>query len=274
MKSSQKKNSTAINSSAIKSEITPIKSAFNIIEIADEKEDAVINTKENSTNIIFIKNGISRNVKLYCGKNSKNKYVELNESLQDNKINRKITMDKNSEIDFYNIYAGAGNKESETTAELFENSSFRLKNILMAHKQIQNHSIKVIHKEKNSKSDLQCRGILSESTLTIKGLIKIEQKADESEGFQKSDMLILDDSQAISIPELEILNNNVKCSHGSSISRLDLEKIFYLQTRGISQEDAKQVMINAFLSSALIGLNEETERVVEIMEKKLMQITR
>jgi Fe-S cluster assembly protein SufD len=111
--------------------------------------------------------------------------------------------------------------------------------------------------------------------MNLKGLIKIEENADESQGYQKSDLLILNDSTAVSIPDLEIKNNNVKCSHGSSISRLDREKIFYLETRGLDEKSAKDVMINAFLSSILENLEEDEKgKLNKLITAKLAMIAK
>lgn len=148
-----------------------------------------------------------------------------------------------------------------------------MKNILIAERQEHAHDIKVIHRERNSKSNLQSRGVLSDSKINLKGLIKIEEKAEESEGYQKSDMLMLKDSEVVSVPDLEIHNNKVKCSHGSSITRLDSEKIFYLQARGLDEESSKSLLTRAFFSEIMsdLGKNEGEEMEI-IIDTKLSAI--
>lgn len=248
---------------------------LNVIRIEDNSRNALINVAENSQNIILVTNNNSRNIKINCGKNSNTKYIEINNSPNKNEIKRSILMNKNSGLNFYTIYAGKENQTSETTAELKENSNLSVKNILISENQEHNHELKVIHKERNSKSNLQSRGVLSNSKINLKGLIKIEQDAEESEGYQKSDMLILKDSEAVSIPDLEIHNNKVKCSHGSSITRLDPEKIFYFQSRGLNEENAKKLLINSFFSTILQDLEEnEEEEINIIIENKLSLIAK
>jgi Fe-S cluster assembly protein SufD len=279
VKMKENKNNHSNNHSNNQNNDTQMKhnqrSKINIITIVDRAEDTEISTKENSTNIIMITNIASRNLKLSCGRNSKVKYIELNNSNNSNNIKRELYLEKSAVLDFYNIYLGTKNQKSDTVAELDEKSEISVKNIFISDSQEHSHDLKVIHKQRESKSSLESRGVLSNSKMNLKGLIKIEENADESQGYQKSDLLILNDSTAVSIPDLEIKNNNVKCSHGSSISRLDREKIFYLETRGLDEKSAKDVMINAFLSSILENLEEDEKgKLNKLITAKLAMIAK
>jgi Fe-S cluster assembly protein SufD len=246
---------------------------INVVRIEDDSKEVLINIDNSSVNVIMVTNNFSRKIKMNCGKNSKTKYIEINNSKIEkstNEIQRNLILQKSAKLNFYNLYAGKGNQKSETTAELGENSDLSVRNIFISENQEHNHDLIVIHKEKNSKSDLQSRGILSSSKINLKGLIKIEEKAEDSEGYQKSDLLILNDSEAVSIPDLEIKNNKVKCSHGSSITRLDKEKIFYLQTRGVDEKNAKIILMNAFFNSIFQDLEQnEAEELSIIVDNKL-----
>lgn len=119
------------------------------------------------------------------------------------------------------------------------------------------------HTGKNTKSRIEIKGTLVKSTANTRGMVKINPEADESDGYQKSDILILDDSKAISIPDLEIHNHNVTCSHGSTITKLDDEQIFYLQSRGVSKEDAEQIIIQGFFLSAIEGIPEQIQQKIK-----------
>lgn len=252
-----------------------IEKKFNKIMLDDNSRNAQINTEENSLNIIIVKNINSRNIMINCGKNSKTKYVELNNSGSKTEVKRTILLQEKSLLEFYAIYAGKENKTSSTVAKLLENSGIIVKNILIAENQEHTHDLKVIHKGKNSKSNLQSRGVLSYSKINLKGLIKIEEKAEESEGYQKSDMLILKDSEVVSVPDLEIHNNKVKCSHGSSITRLDGEKIFYLQARGIQEQEAKKILTRAFFSELISDLEKsEGEELEKVIDAKLSSMAK
>ena len=78
-------------------------------------------------------------------------------------------------------------------------------------------------------------------------LIKIESNAFESNGYQKEDTLLLSpDAEADSIPNLEIDNNEVRCTHGAAIGPVDEEKLFYLRSRGLGEELAKKKIVEGF----------------------------
>lgn len=73
-------------------------------------------------------------------------------------------------------------------------------------------------------------------------------------------LLLSSQARAKASPSLEISNNDVKASHSSSVEEIDLEKLFYLQSRGISKEESKQTLIESFLFPGLE--DEELKKVV------------
>lgn len=117
------------------------------------------------------------------------------------------------------------------------------------------------HAEKNTESLIRTKAVLNASKAIVKGLVKINKNAEFSRGYQKSDMLLTDeDSRGVSIPDLEIHNDKVKCTHGSTISRIDAEKIFYLQSRGLSKDEAESLMIEGFYDIILNEIQDEKLR--------------
>ena len=90
--------------------------------------------------------------------------------------------------------------------------------------------------------------VMPGGSLTLKGIIKIKKTAKQSQAFLKhSVLLISDDSRAISIPELEIENNDIQASHASAIGPIDPDQLFYLMSRGFSYESALDLIIKSFL---------------------------
>jgi Fe-S cluster assembly protein SufD len=106
-----------------------------------------------------------------------------------------------------------------------------------------------VHEHGDTKSNIKTRSAISKGEkATIKGLVKIEKDAKGSEGFQNIDMLMLDKGAlADADPNLEIDNNEVKCSHSATITRIDEEKIFYMKSRGIKEKKAKEMIIDSFM---------------------------
>lgn len=91
----------------------------------------------------------------------------------------------------------------------------------------------------------------------FQGKIHIAPNAVKTEGYQLHRALLMSDEAEIDVkPELEIFADDVKCSHGAACGDLDQEQMFYLRSRGISEEDAKQLLIRAFIDE-VIDLNEK-----------------
>ena len=91
--------------------------------------------------------------------------------------------------------------------------------------------------------------VMPGGNLTLKGIIKIKKTAKESQAFLKHSVLLIgDDSRAVSIPELEIENNDVQASHASSIGPVDPDQLFYLMSRGFSHDSALDLIIKSFLA--------------------------
>ncbi len=105
------------------------------------------------------------------------------------------------------------------------------------------------HKASNSFSDLEIRGVFhDEASFYCENLIRIEkgiQKVSARE--HNKNLLIGDMAKVVSIPKLEIEAHDVSCQHGSAISRLNNEHLFYLKSRGINLDEAKKTLIKAFL---------------------------
>lgn len=84
------------------------------------------------------------------------------------------------------------------------------------------------------------------------GLIRIEEHAPRSEAFQENRNLLLSDTaRADTIPELEILTDDVSCSHGATAAPIDPEQVFYLQSRGIARAEAVRLVVRGFLETTL-----------------------
>jgi Fe-S cluster assembly scaffold protein SufB len=129
-----------------------------------------------------------------------------------------------------------------------------------------------IHANKKTSSLITLKGVLESSKALTRGLVKIEENAPDSNGYQKSDIMLLDEkSHAISIPDLLIHNDQVKCSHGSTISHLEEEKVFYLQSRGLSKIEASRKLVEGFYFPVIERIPNEQikEKVIEKIERRL-----
>jgi Fe-S cluster assembly protein SufD len=112
---------------------------------------------------------------------------------------------------------------------------------------IDNHSL-VNHKMPHCNSNEIYKGVLTEnSTGVFNGKIFVQQDAQKTNAFQQNNNLLLSDKASVnSKPQLEIFADDVKCSHGSTVGQLSKEAMFYLQSRGIGEQKAKALLVNAF----------------------------
>lgn len=110
-----------------------------------------------------------------------------------------------------------------------------------------------LHEKPASVSDLLIKSVLfDQSKLQYQGLIKIAPQAQQSNAYQKNQNLLLSPSAwADSRPMLEILANDVRCTHGATIGTLDEEQLYYLSSRGIDRATASHLIVKGFFSVVL-----------------------
>ncbi len=129
------------------------------------------------------------------------------------------------------------------------------------------------HLSPYSVSDLVFKSVLyDQSKFSYQGLIKIENEAQDTNAYQKNDNLILSPSAHVDTkPELEILADQVKCSHGATVGQIDKEQIFYLTSRGLPQKEAERIIIEGFLKSVLERIEDKDayDKVQKIIEQNL-----
>ena len=116
-----------------------------------------------------------------------------------------------------------------------------------------NIDIKVLHKSKNTTSEQHIKGIATdESQVSFKGIIEIPKSSQKCDGRQHHRGLVLSPKAKIeATPQLEIWADDVVCSHGSAIGPLDANQLFYLQTRGLSEFEAKKILLSSFLEDLM-----------------------
>ena len=104
------------------------------------------------------------------------------------------------------------------------------------------------HKAQGTHSDLLYKEVLrDESRVIWRGMIKVDPAAQQTDGYQRSDALMLsDEARCDSIPGLEIEADDVKCTHGATTGRVDREQIFYCMSRGINRQEAMHMIVEGF----------------------------
>lgn len=114
-----------------------------------------------------------------------------------------------------------------------------------------------------------------DSRVDFYGKIIVAQDAQKTEAYQENHNLLLSDGAKVDTkPQLEIYADDVKCSHGATIGRLNEEEQFYMRSRGISLEDAKVLQMISFIAPVLEHVEDEAERqsLASSMEESIRKI--
>ncbi len=127
---------------------------------------------------------------------------------------------------------------------------------LTNHAQQADTGTKMIHIGKNTRSTIISKGIAAgKSNNSYRGLVKVMPKADNARNYTQCDsMLIGSHCGANTFPYIEVMNNGSSVEHEASTSKISEEQLFYLQQRGISQEDAVSLIINGFCKDVFLQL--------------------
>src|SRR6266850_2282256 len=114
------------------------------------------------------------------------------------------------------------------------------------------------HISPHTASDLLYKNALDDrARCTFGGLIRVEPHAHFTDAYQKvRNLLLSDDSEANSMPGLEILADNVRCTHGATSGQIDEDELFYLRTRGIPIPVAQRLIVTGFLNEVIQRLDQ------------------
>src|SRR3954464_10452221 len=101
------------------------------------------------------------------------------------------------------------------------------------------------HAAEGCTSNLAFRGILNDRASSVwRGMIKVDPGAQQTDGFQECrNLLLTKRAHADAIPGLEILANDVRCTHAAAIAQIDEDQVFYLRSRGLREATARRLVI-------------------------------
>lgn len=137
---------------------------------------------------------------------------------------------------------------------------------------VDNHTL-VHHKYENCESHELYKGIFDErATGVFNGKVIVNKEAQKTNAFQQNDNILIGDKASINTkPQLEIFADDVKCSHGCTIGQLDDRALFYMQSRGIPEKEAKGLMLFAFCNEVVekIRIPALKSRIIRLLAEKL-----
>ncbi len=218
-------------------------------------------------------------VELYGGRNTSLRYVSVQRWSEKVKwyFTQRAKLERDSQ--YMNLWAGLGSKMTKADIGSILNgpgTNVRMYGVTFAHKKqhFDQHTVHM-HKSGNSFSDLDFKIVLKDKARSAyTGLIRIEENAMNCEAYQENrNLLINDGPRADTIPELEILNDEVKCTHGATIGPIDPMQLFYLQARGVPYEEAARLIVAGFVESTLNEMPENLrDRLHTYVEERLKDI--
>jgi Fe-S cluster assembly protein SufD len=131
------------------------------------------------------------------------------------------------------------------------------------------------HIAPHTTSDFAFKGALRDQATTVwRGMIRVEQEAQKTNAYQENRNLLLSgEAHADSIPGLEILANDVRCTHGATLGQVDREQLFYLMSRGLSRSEAERLIVRGFFQDVLdrIELEPVREALADALEARIPQ---
>jgi Fe-S cluster assembly protein SufD len=131
------------------------------------------------------------------------------------------------------------------------------------------------HHAPSTTSDFAFKGVLREDASVVwRGMIRVEPDAQRTNAYQENRNLILSPTaHADSIPGLEILANDVRCTHGATISQVDRDQLFYAMSRGLTRSDAERLIVRGFFQDVLdrIELAPVREALADALEARIPQ---
>jgi len=162
----------------------------------------------------------------------------------------RVRVARNGSLDW--IFGSVGSRLTKNFMELDltgEGANGRMSGFYFADgNQHLDHDTQQNHLARHTTSDLLFKGALKGHSRSVwQGMIYVAPGAEKTDGYQANRNLILSpDARADSIPGLEILADDVRCTHGATVGQLEQEPMFYLKSRGIPQAEAERMMVEGF----------------------------
>ncbi len=217
------------------------------------------------------------NTEIFIGKNaSLDLYKLQNLNNQTSLVNSTFIQQKGESVLNANVLTfNGGTIRNEFTVDLIgEKADANISGMyLMDDKQHVDNQVKVIHSAPDCTSSELFKGVLDDNASGVfNGYIYVARDAQKTAAFQKNANILMTNTASIdTMPFLEIYADDVKCSHGATVGQLDNEALFYLMQRGICEDDAKLLLMYAFITevTAKIKILPLRESIDDMVKKRL-----
>ncbi|MDZ4668933.1 MAG: Fe-S cluster assembly protein SufD [bacterium] len=259
-----------------------------ISNITDAKEQGIL---QQPRNLIVIEKSASATIV--------ENYVAIGNHPSFTNVVNEIFVDENATLEHYKVQRAKGETYHNNYTQIFQNGHTNINQVTLTldgqwvrnnlhfymngencnsllyglyipdgHQFVDNHS-RVDHAKPNCFSDEKYKGILKDqSTAVFNGKIMVHLDAQKTNAYQRNQNILLSNEATVNTkPQLEIFADDVKCTHGATIGQLDEEPMFYLRSRGISENEARKLLLNAFADD--IAEKIKIPELVEILEAEI-----
>jgi len=220
-------------------------------------------------------------VEIYVGPAANLRFVELQSWGEHvwNFSHERVKVDRDGNLDW--IFGAVGSHLTKNFSDLDlvgRGSTGRMSGFYFTdHDQHLDHDTQQNHLAPNTTSDLLFKGaLLGESRSVWQGMIYVAPGASKTDGYQANRNLVLsNEARADSIPGLEIKTDDVRCTHGATVGKIDPEPVFYLQSRGIPKQEAERLVVEGFFDPIMqrIPFDGVRERFQKAIHEKMASFT-
>ena len=187
---------------------------------------------------------------------------------------RRVSLRRNASLDWVTAYLGGAYQLARVEHQLAdEYASVKDTHIaLLSSNQVLDLTTDLLHQSQKTSGSVVARVALKDNSKAIaKGIIKIPFEGKQSNAYLSQHAIMLSPgASGITIPGLEILTNDVRATHSSSVSQLDEEQIFYMMSRGLDKEEAIKMITLGFFEQALVRIKQQSikEGVHQMLQEK------
>ncbi len=219
-------------------------------KLRSHKKNVILSEKKNTDSLNI--NSSKLNISVIAKKKCKTKLAII--ATHSSFLNLKVNLEKGSSLEINIFIFNPPHFANNTVVNLAEGSHLLLSNVILGNKQsevVLNQTIN--HLQKNTRARITTRRVhLESSQSVVHGLLNIEAEAKFTDSYLSDRSLLLGShAKAVAVPSLEIKTDAVKASHSATCTQLSPDQLFYLQSRGLPEIKAKELLIRSFCLDVL-----------------------
>lgn len=211
-----------------------------------------------------------RNMDVASGKKAREVLLVTDDKSSETEVHRlRVTVGEGARFELFGVIASADYARVEVDVHLDRGAHFEMGGITVGGRDtVREFVTRVVHAEPDGTSNQTVRAVhWGQGTGNFLGSIDVVRDAQKTDAAQDFKGLLLEKGASVNaVPQLEIFADDVKCAHGATVGQLDEAARYYMASRGLSPEQSRRLLVQAFIGDALVALDDDEER------EKLMQV--